>query len=82
MEILGKRPRRVKEQHLSQKTKDLLIQRGQFKRKDPNSAVNRFQYSKVNKLVKKSSKTDDNNWALRTATELEEAASKGQQREV
>ena len=35
MEILGKRPRKVKEQHLSQKTKDLLIQRGQFKRKDP-----------------------------------------------
>ena len=72
MEILGK------EQHLSQKNKDLLIERGQFKRKDPNSAVNRSQYSKLNKLVKKSSKTDDNNWALRIATELEEAASKGQ----
>ena len=43
MEILGKRPRKVKEHHLSQKTKDLLIQRGQFKRKDPNSAVNRSQ---------------------------------------
>ena len=82
VEILGKRPRKVKEQHLSQKTKDLLIQRGQFKRKDSNSAVNRSQYSKLNKLVKKSSKTDDNNWALRIATELEEAASKGQQREV
>ena len=82
MEILGKRPRRVKEQHLSQKTKDLLIQRGQFKRKDPNSAVNRSQYPKLNKLVKKSSKTDDNNWALRIVTELEEVASKGQQREV
>ena len=82
MEILGKRHRRVKEQHLLQKTKDLLIQWGQFKRKDPNSAVNRSQYSKLNKLVKKSSKTDDNNWALKIATELEETASKGQQREV
>ena len=59
-----------------------MIQRGQFKRKDPNSAVNRSQYSKLNKLVKKSGKTDDNNWALRIATELEEAANKGQQREV
>ena len=83
MEILGKRPRKVKEQHLSQKTKNLLIQRGQFnKREDPNLAVNRYQYSKLNKLVKKSSKIDGNKWALRIATELEEAASKGQQREV
>ena len=31
MKILGKRPRKVKKQHLSQKTNDLLIQRGQFK---------------------------------------------------
>ena len=82
MEVLGKRPPKVKEQHLSQKTKDLLIQRGRFKRKDPNSEANRSQYSKLNKLVKKSSKIDDNNWAIQIATELEEAASKGQQREV
>ena len=82
MEVLGKRPPKVKEQHLSQKTKDLLIQRGRFKRKDPNSEANRSQYSKLNKLVKKSSKIDDNNWAIKIATELEEAASKGQQREV
>ena len=82
MEVLGKRPPKVKEQRLSKKTKDLLIQRGHFKGKDPNSDANRSQYSKVNKLVKMSSKTDDNNWAIKIATELEEAASKGQQREV
>ncbi|XP_063681918.1 uncharacterized protein LOC134816852 [Bolinopsis microptera] len=82
LEVLGKRPRKAKEQHLSRKTKDLLIQRAQFKRKDPNSDANRSEYSKLNKLVKKSSKLDDNNWAVRVATDLEEAASKGQQREV
>ena len=82
MEVLGRRPRKIKEQHLSQKTKDLLVQRGQFKRRDPNSDANRSAYSKLNKLVKKSSKVDDNNWAIRVATDLEEAASKGQQREV
>jgi len=82
LEVLGKRPRKAKEQHLSRKTKDLLIQRAQFKRRDPNSDANRSEYSKLNKLVKKSSKLDDNNWAVRVATDLEEAASKGQQREV
>ena len=76
MEVLGRRPRKIKEQHLSQKTKDLLVQRGQFKRRDPNSDANRSAYSKLNKLVKKSSKVDDNNWAIRVATDLEEAASK------
>ncbi|KAL5266167.1 hypothetical protein ACHWQZ_G006724 [Mnemiopsis leidyi] len=82
LEVLGKRPRKAKEQHLSQKTKNLLIQRGEFKRRDPNSDANRSEYSRLNKLVKKSSKLDDNNWAVRVATDLEEAASKGQQREV
>ena len=82
IEVLGKRPRKTREEHLSQKTKDLLVKRGQFKRRDPNSDANRSEYSKLNKLVKKSSKIDDNNWAVRVATELEEAASKGQQREV
>ncbi len=32
--------------------------------------------------MKKSSRTDDNNWALRMASDLEDAASKGHQREV
>ena len=82
MEVLGQRPRRSKDRHLSQKTKDLLVERGEFKRRDPNSDANRSEYSKLNKLVKKSSKTDDNNWALRMADDLEEAARKGQQREV
>lgn len=33
-------------------------------------------------MVKKSCTTDDNNWALRIASDLEDAASRGQQREV
>ena len=82
MEVLGKRPPKVKEQHISQKTKDLLIQCGHFKHKDPSSDANRSHYSKLNKLVKKSSKIDDNNWAIKIATELVEATSKGQKWEV
>ena len=82
MEVLGQRPRRRKDRHLSQKTKDLLVERGEYKRRDPSSNINRLEYSSINKLVKKSSKIDDNNWALRMATDLEEAAKKGQQREV
>ncbi|KAL5259045.1 hypothetical protein ACHWQZ_G009498 [Mnemiopsis leidyi] len=66
LEVLGKRPRK----------------RGEFKRRDPNSDANRSEYSRLNKLAKKSSKLDDNNWAVTVATDLEEAASKGQQREV
>ncbi|XP_063686061.1 uncharacterized protein LOC134819840 [Bolinopsis microptera] len=82
MEVLGKRPRKVKEQHLSQTSKNLIEQRGMFKRRDPTSNVNRSAYSKLNKLVKKSCKIDDNNWATKIATDLEEASKKGQQKEV
>ena len=82
IDILGQRPRKRKDRHLSQPTKDLLAKRGEYKRRDPDSDINRAEYSKLNKLVRKSSKADDNNWALRMATELEEAAKKGQQREV
>ena len=78
MEVLGQRPRRRKDRQLSQKTKDLLLERGKFKRRDPNSDANKSEYSKLNKFVKKNSKTDDNNWALRMADNLEEAAGKGQ----
>ena len=78
MEVLEKRPRKVKERHLSQNTKDLLVERGRFKRMDPASDVNRSAYSKLNKLVRKSSKIDDSNWAIRVATDLEEASKKGQ----
>ena len=67
MEILGQRPRKKKDRHQSQKTKDLLKNRKEFKRKDPNSNANRSEYSRMNKLFKKSSKVDDNNWALRMA---------------
>ena len=82
MEVLGQRPRRRKNSYLSQKTKDLLVERGEYKRRDRSSDANRSEYSRLNKLVKKSSKIDNNNWALRMATDLEEAARKGQQREV
>ena len=82
MEVLRQRPRRRKDRHLYQKTKDLLVERGEYIRRDPSSDINRLEYSSINKLVKKSSKIDDNNWALRMATDLEGAAKKGQQREV
>ena len=82
MELLGQRPRRRKDRHLSQKTKDFLVERGEYKWRDPSSDTNRSEYCRLNKLVKKSSKIDDNNWALRMATDLEEAARKGKQREV
>ena len=58
------------------------MERGEYKRRDPSSDANRSEYSRLNKLVKKSSKIGDNNWALRMATDLEEAARKGQKREV
>ncbi len=82
MEVLGQRPRKRRQQHLSHETKDLLAQRGAVKRRDPTSDANRSEYSRLNKLVKKSCTTDDNNWALRIASDLEDAASRGQQREV
>ena len=58
------------------------MKHGQCKHRDPTSDSNRSEYSKLNTLAKKSSKVDDNNWVVRVATDLEEAASKGQQREV
>ena len=84
MEWLGKRPRKVKEQHLSQTSKNLIEQRGMFKRRDLTSNVNRSAYSKLNKLIKKSCRIDDNmnNWATKIATDLEDASKKGRQREV
>ena len=82
MEVLGVRPRKKREQHLSSDTVQLIKNRGEFKRKDPTSDANRSEYSRLNKLVKKSCKTDENNWAARVATDLESAAGRGQQREV
>ena len=75
-------PKKRKERHLSDKTTSLLEQRGAMKRRDPTSDANRSEYSRLNKLVKKSCKADDNAWALRIASDLEQAASRGQQREV
>ena len=83
LEVLGKQPCKAKKQQLSQNTKDLLVKRGQFKRRDPNSNANRSELFKLNKLVIiKSGMIDDKNWAIKVATDLEKAASKGQQREV
>jgi hypothetical protein len=59
-----------------------LVERGEFKLRDPNSDANRSEYSRLNKLVKKSGKYDFNNRAHGMADNLEEAARKGQQREV
>lgn len=82
MEVLGERPKKRRHNHLSQETKQLLNDRSAVKRRDPSSSFNRSEYSRLNKLVKKSCKIDDNKWALRIASDLEDAASKGQQREV
>ena len=64
MDILGKRPTKRNEQHLSVETRHLLKERTVIKRKEP-TAENRANYSKINKMVKKSCKSDDNNWASR-----------------
>ena len=82
MKVLGQHPRRRKQQHLSQKTKDLIAKRSRIKQKTPSVGFNRSEYSLVNKRVKKSSKKDDQNWALKIADEMEATAFHGQQREV
>ena len=82
MEVLGQRPRRRKQQHLSQETKDLIAERSRIKQRTPSVGCNRSDYSSANKRVKKSCKKDDQNWALRVADEMEAAARHGQQREV
>ncbi|KAL5263387.1 hypothetical protein ACHWQZ_G008677 [Mnemiopsis leidyi] len=81
-EVLGERPCKRKQYHHSQQTTDLIAERARIKRLNPTSDANKSEYSRVNKLVKKSSKRDDQNWAARAADNLENAASKGQQREV
>ena len=82
MEVLGQRPRRRRQQHLSQETKDLIVERRRVKQKTPSSDCNRSEYSLANNRVKKSCKKDDQNWALRVADEMEAAAVHGRQREV
>ena len=82
MEVLGERPRRRKQQHLSQETKSLIAERSKIKQMAPSDNNNRSEYSRANKLVKKSCRKDDENWALRVAADLETAAVHGRQREV
>ena len=84
LEVLGERPRRRKQQHLSQETKRLIAERSKIKQKTPtpSNISNRSEYSRANKLVKKSCKEDDQKWALRVAEDLETAAVHGRQREV
>ena len=71
--------RRIKEQHLSQNTRDLITQRSLVKRKSPEGGL---EYSRLNKLVKKSAKADDQRWADNLAKDFEEAAANSRQREV
>ena len=48
-EVLGEKDRKNKEDHISKKTKDLLVQRGEVKKKS-SSADNRVEYSRLNGL--------------------------------
>ena len=80
MEVLGSRPRRIRQQHLSQATRDLISQRAELKRNAPEERG--AEYAKLNKRVKKSARCDDQRWAERLATDLEEAAALGKQREI
>ena len=79
LEVLGTRPRRVREQHMSRETRDLIIQRGELKRNAPEGGA---EYSRLNKLVKKASGSDDQRWAERLADDLEDAAVHGRQRDI
>ena len=45
MEVLGQRPRRRRQQHLSQETKDLIDERSKIKQKTPSVDYNRSEYS-------------------------------------
>ena len=80
-EVLGEKDRKKKEDHISKETKDLLVQRGEVKKKS-SSADNRVEYSRLNGLVRNSCKRDDIAWAAKIADELEDAAKNGQQRDV
>jgi len=81
LEVLGVRPKKKRDQHLSDATRRLLNERNDLRKKKITEA-NTAEYSKVNKLAKKSTKNDDERWANRIAGELEQAASHGHQREV
>ena len=67
LEVLGTRPRRVRQQHLSHETRDLISKRGELKKNAPEGGA---EYSKLNKLVKKASRLDDQRWAAVSYTHL------------
>ena len=81
IEVLGTQPRRRKEQITSKETKDLLKERRKVKQQQPSDS-NRAKYSHLNKQVRKSAKHDENQWASSIASKLEQAANKGDQRDV
>ena len=43
MMVMGERPRRRKQQHLSQETKSLIAERSKIKQKAPSDSNNRLQ---------------------------------------
>ena len=81
LEVLGVRPKKKRDQHLSDATKRLLKERNDIRKKNITND-NIAEYSKLNKMAKKSTKNDDERWADRVAGELEHASSHGQQRDV
>ena len=79
LEVLGARPKRIRQQHLSLETRDLIAQRAELKKNDPKGGS---EYSRLNKLVKKAARVDDERWAVCLASDLEDAAVHGRQREL
>lgn len=77
MNVLGPRGKKCRENHFSNETKKFLKERGKVKSKDSTSDVNWSEYPRLNKLVKKQCKVDDNKWADRVAGEMYSAASHG-----
>ena len=58
-----------------------MSERKTTKRKDPTQYKNRSEYSRLNKMVRKSVGTNDENQGLQMASDLEEASRTGNQRE-
>ena len=54
IEVLGESSRRKKQQHLSQKTKDLIAERSDIIQRCPSSRFYRSEYSLAIKCVQKS----------------------------
>ena len=80
-ETLSRRPANKREQHLSTVTLALIEERNNLKKLKPSN-VNRKEYVKLNKQVRKNVRSDAENWAANIATKLQDAANTGNQREV